>query len=203
MPKLLSDIQNTILASAEDLFKSRSYQEMDMREIAAHASIAVGTIYHYYKNKEALFMHVLAHSWQGTLQQLENISFRETNPDQALQDLLDTLILGMGNRRSMSSLWTEIATLYAGINPEHGEENSFSGMHIKISRCFSRVLTKMIPKDLSTHESILVDRLGSFAFVMAVDLCMLPESEANLHKFLLTDLLTTYVHKLTSDLKIN
>ena len=198
MPKILSDIQNTILSSAEDLFKSRGYQEMDMREIAAHAHIAVGTIYHYYKNKDALFMHVMAHSWQQTLEQMEQISFQQDDPELALLALLEVQARSMENRKSMNNLWTEVATLYMGSDAERMQEPGFSATHVKVAQCYSRVLAKKFDREMSPQEQLALDRLGSFAFVMAVDLCMLSESEAAQHRKLLVDLLSTYMDKLVS-----
>jgi AcrR family transcriptional regulator len=198
MPKVLTNIQSIILISAEALFLNKGFQHTDMREIASHANIAVGTIYHYYKNKESLFMHVMAHSWQQTLSTMEQLTVSNADPHQLLNALLDKLAEDMRNRRSMSSLWTEIAALYAGTNSEFLAETGFIGMHAQISMCFSRTLARFVPRNLSPQEQLIVDRLGNFAFVMSVDLCLLPEVQARSQRRLIVDLLSTYMDKLSA-----
>jgi AcrR family transcriptional regulator len=223
MPKILADVQNTILSSAEDLFKSRGFQQTDMRQIAAHAQIAVGTIYHYYKNKETLFMHVMEHCWSQTIHRIEALSQQEEDPGFLLKEMLQELVQGMSDRRSLSTLWTEIAMLYTERDPESGEEpdtrgqegetgvnhphhsflrshqnSAFFGMHAQIARFFSRVLEKMWKRDLNEQEVIIVNRLGSFAFVMAVDLCMLADPDTGDPIDLIVSLLANTIEKFSA-----
>ncbi|MBI9051916.1 MAG: helix-turn-helix transcriptional regulator [Anaerolineaceae bacterium] len=195
MPKILTDIQNTILTSAENLFNQRGFQQTDMREIAVHAQIAVGTIYHYYKNKQDLFMHVMAHSWHQTIQNLEKISQGDITPEQKLINMLNELSRGMANRRSMSSLWTEISTMYAAEHQHMVSHSEFNGMHSKIANYFAEVFQEMTPQAITPQSQTMIDQLGSFAFVMSVDLCMLTEAESRVHIELICDLLITYMQK--------
>ncbi|MFH1155480.1 MAG: helix-turn-helix domain-containing protein [Pseudomonadota bacterium] len=46
----------TILAAAETLFATKGFQKTSVDEIADHAEVSVGTLYFYFKNKEALLV---------------------------------------------------------------------------------------------------------------------------------------------------
>lgn len=49
-----------IVKAAEELFLGKGYEGTTTRDIAAAAGIAVGTLFNYYKTKEALAMHMIA-----------------------------------------------------------------------------------------------------------------------------------------------
>jgi AcrR family transcriptional regulator len=198
MPKILTDIENNILSSAEDLFISCGFHQTDMRKIAAHAQIAVGTIYRYYKNKEDLFLHVMAHSWQRTILQIQIIADGSESPDVKLERMLYELSMGMIKRQSTSGLWTEISTMYAVEHQNFLNHAGFTGMHTEISDYFGKVLVEMLPSEHNRDLDSMVMRLGSFAFVMSVDLCMLPEIELQKNLDLIHDLLKTYIQKISS-----
>jgi TetR/AcrR family transcriptional regulator len=44
-----------MLASALELFSEKGYHNVSMHEIAEKAEFAIGTLYHFFKNKEALY----------------------------------------------------------------------------------------------------------------------------------------------------
>ena len=47
-------LRNTILQAARAVFAEKGYADARMNDIAKRAGIAVGTIYLYFKNKEAM-----------------------------------------------------------------------------------------------------------------------------------------------------
>lgn len=49
-----------ILAAAQRLFVSNSYDDITMTRIAEEAGVTKGAIYHHFKGKEALFMQMMA-----------------------------------------------------------------------------------------------------------------------------------------------
>jgi AcrR family transcriptional regulator len=55
MQVLKDEIKNRILEAALNEFLDMGYQSASMRKIARNAHIAIGNIYHYYKNKQELF----------------------------------------------------------------------------------------------------------------------------------------------------
>ena len=56
MPKKIPDVKKKILQSAERLFNSYSYEDVDMRLIAKEAGVSVGTVYYHFSDKSGIFM---------------------------------------------------------------------------------------------------------------------------------------------------
>jgi AcrR family transcriptional regulator len=48
-----------ILASAQQLLHEREYEQIQVREVAEHAGVALGTLYRYFPSKELLYAHAL------------------------------------------------------------------------------------------------------------------------------------------------
>lgn len=61
MPKLVDHDQYRaeLLAKCFDLFTSRGYAAITMRQIAIGLGVSTGTLYHYFKNKETIFEQML------------------------------------------------------------------------------------------------------------------------------------------------
>ena len=59
--KQRQDLRNKeeILAIALDLFAQKGFQNVTMREIAKQAEFSIGTLYNFFKNKNALFAELL------------------------------------------------------------------------------------------------------------------------------------------------
>ncbi|MCK4472718.1 MAG: helix-turn-helix transcriptional regulator, partial [Anaerolineae bacterium] len=53
--------RDIILEAAAAVFAERGYQRATMKEVAAHAGIAPGTIYLYFKNKRDLLLAIADH----------------------------------------------------------------------------------------------------------------------------------------------
>ena len=146
MPKIVPDMQNKILTTAERQFKENGFDKTDMREVAAEAEVAVGTIYLHYQNKETLYMHVISHSWENTLQRIEEISTSDNEPAKRLKFILHELVQDMVKRKSQSSLWMEIGSMHhhqMGNLPMNGH---VSGVRDPISRIISTLLKEIAKK---------------------------------------------------------
>jgi len=74
MQYLKDDIKNEILESALTEFRAMGYNNASMRKIAKNAHVAIGNVYHYYKNKQELFNSVV-----GTVYDTLIYSLREIN----------------------------------------------------------------------------------------------------------------------------
>lgn len=58
MPKIIVDAEKKILEAGIELFSNYSFDEVEMKMISKKASMAVGTLYNYFPNKNILFLHV-------------------------------------------------------------------------------------------------------------------------------------------------
>jgi AcrR family transcriptional regulator len=55
-----------LLDSATTLLRDRDYSKVMVRDVAEHAGVALGTLYHYFASKEQLFSEVLI-TWAASL----------------------------------------------------------------------------------------------------------------------------------------
>jgi AcrR family transcriptional regulator len=65
--------RTAILEAARGLFVSQGYHGSSMRQIAAQAGIALGSIYNHFANKEDIFKHILweYHPYRQVLQEVQ------------------------------------------------------------------------------------------------------------------------------------
>ena len=52
MPKIIKDVDKILQNCAMNLFITYGYLNVDMKMISEKSGIAVGTLYHYYENKQ-------------------------------------------------------------------------------------------------------------------------------------------------------
>lgn len=52
---LLDDVRNKILLAAKQLFASQGYKKTTIRQIVEKSGILIGSIYHFFENKEDIF----------------------------------------------------------------------------------------------------------------------------------------------------
>ncbi len=194
MPKIVPDIQKKIISTATRHFLENGFDKTDMREIAAEAEIAVGTIYLHYQNKETLFLHVIRHNWQQCGERIEEISNSDQRPEEQLRKILRFLIEEMLERKSQNSLWMEIGSLHHQKIGKFSETNHLSEIREPISQNLGKVIRKMVKNDPSRFTEQTCAQLGSFAFIMTVDACMQNPKEAADKLDLIIDLLNSYLN---------
>ncbi|MGB3757109.1 MAG: TetR/AcrR family transcriptional regulator [Rivularia sp. (in: cyanobacteria)] len=66
MPKIVDHekYRKELLWKSFDLFASKGYASVTMREIAKELGVSTGTLYHYFPNKEALFLQLVEEQFQ-------------------------------------------------------------------------------------------------------------------------------------------
>ncbi len=194
MPKIVPELRNKIVSTAANHFREKGFENTDMREIADEAGVAVGTIYLHFQNKETLFLHVITHNWQKCLEKIEEYSTSDQTPEQQLKTILQYLTQIMVERKSQNSLWMEIGSLHHHHIGSFQEENHLSGIREPISRKISQVIRKMAINNPAKLNEQTWDQLGSFAFIMTVDVCMQNPKEAANKIDLIIDLLKSYLN---------
>lgn len=63
--------RNAILAAATRLFSMNGFEQTSMSELSRVTGAASGTIFHHFKNKEDLFLHVLDHCKEDIISAFE------------------------------------------------------------------------------------------------------------------------------------
>jgi TetR/AcrR family transcriptional regulator len=83
-----NEVAERIMANALPLFADHGYSGVSMRAIAAAAGLTIGTLYHYFSNKEALYLGVLQASYASCAEQWQTIFDAPTPPLERLRDYL-------------------------------------------------------------------------------------------------------------------
>lgn len=86
--KKKQDKKELIVLAAIELLRTKNYQGMKTLEIAKKANIAEGTLYRYFKNKDAIFVAIVKYFLDDFLEKtLQNIE-----PENEFQDNLKLLV---------------------------------------------------------------------------------------------------------------
>jgi AcrR family transcriptional regulator len=82
-----------ILDSAAQLFARHRYHEVRMDDIAAHAGVAKGTLYRYYRDKENLYLALTIHGIHRLYEESQGQIFGPGDPDQKLREFITRIVL--------------------------------------------------------------------------------------------------------------
>src|SRR4030042_1107184 len=78
-----------ILESAFRVFGERGFRSSTMKNIARRAGIAPGSIYTYFKDKEALFDSTVRDTWDRILGEFKAVAESPRGIEERLVDLID------------------------------------------------------------------------------------------------------------------
>lgn len=71
MPKIIQELREKILAAARKRLLTEGYAALSLRGIAGDCSIAVGTIYNYFPDKNTLIASVMLGDWLEALAKMD------------------------------------------------------------------------------------------------------------------------------------
>jgi TetR/AcrR family transcriptional regulator, cholesterol catabolism regulator len=132
-----------IVAAGLRLLQSSTYDQVQMRDVAEQAGVAIGTVYHYFQSKEHLFAEVLA-EWASSLRDhMDRTPARgETNAER-LQEVLHRSVRAFQSRPQLVRV---LMTLEASSDPYAAE--IFARMNASIQRVYGEALVGL-PDDVS------------------------------------------------------
>lgn len=118
VPRMLTEAQQArrdrIVDAGLALLGTRDYDKIQVKDVAEEASVALGTLYHYFSSKEHLFAEVLVR-WAGTLR--TNISrnpLRGPTDAQRLTQVINRSVRAFQRQPSLARL---VATLETSADP--------------------------------------------------------------------------------------
>ncbi len=106
--------RDRIVEAGLALLAERDYDKIQVKDVAEEASVALGTLYHYFSSKEHLFAEVLVR-WAGTLR--TNISrnpLRGPTDTQRLTQVINRSVRAFQRQPSLARL---VATLETSADP--------------------------------------------------------------------------------------
>lgn len=159
MPKKIPDVKEKILQSAERLFNSYSFEEVDMRLIAKEAGVSVGTIYYHFSDKSGIFLSACEQKVERLLISMAGICNSRMHPQQRLHQYLE--YLNQVTRYRKESIRKLFFEGMFNINPD----NRYPQINVLLERIKDQllgdvgiILKEMIPKDRPIEDK-LIDRL--------------------------------------------
>ena len=138
MPKIIKNIESTILSVAQDLFIEQGYEKTDIRQIASKANIAVGTLYNYYKNKQELFFAVFKHNIANTIVSLKQVVKKYDDPEQCVYHFL--WVLQKDVRGQQYQWWKHLHDEYA---KRKGKDSTLKDIGQSLKETFMTIKTLM------------------------------------------------------------
>jgi AcrR family transcriptional regulator len=76
----MDNVRKKILDVSRELFLAQGYQKTTTRQILAGAGIKNGSLYHFFKNKEYIFLHLASDLFDEALQVVEELTENDKNP---------------------------------------------------------------------------------------------------------------------------
>ena len=139
-----------IIAAAIDLAARGGYEAVQMRDVAARAGVALGTLYRYYSSKDQL----LAHAWAGWSHDVEaHLSQHPLRGENGAARIVDFI------RRVTRALQREPklagALVKSLLLPDPSAEESRAEMSAVMARVVDEELPEMAPEDRAGVRDIL------------------------------------------------
>ena len=64
LPKIIDQPKEIILNTARQILQNEGYDKLSIRELSKKSGVSIGTIYNYFKDKNALDMFLIASFWE-------------------------------------------------------------------------------------------------------------------------------------------
>jgi len=103
MPKIIKDLKPHIKEEAFKLFKEVGYDKVSMRALAKAVGIAVGTLYNYFPNKDAMYTEILLEDWETTHSKLKAV-LESYQGQAALKEAIILLMEDVKNRGGLGRI---------------------------------------------------------------------------------------------------
>ena len=84
--------REAILAAASALYAERGYDGVSMRDVAAAVAIQPASLYHHFKDKDALILAALEHVFAARAAPARDILLENQPPDRRLDAFIDWLV---------------------------------------------------------------------------------------------------------------
>lgn len=92
MPKVIENLFDDIIIAGKEILNEKGYDEFSMRDVSSKINIATGTIYNYFKSKNALIFNILYKDWQCFLSEIEDDLASADSLDDSLELIFNDLV---------------------------------------------------------------------------------------------------------------
>lgn len=188
MSENVSTTQDKLLDAAEELFATKSFDEVSIRELASAADVNIAAVNYHFQGKENLFQEVVrrrfVHHREVALQALEEV-IANGKGQPSLEDVIRTLAAAYLNGTLSSDKQVTFLSLIAGemaTSKPHANDAFFKEMVAPVFQAFSRALIAAHPRlpqdQLTWVIASIVGQIHHFIFRWKKAQLLDPEGEA-------------------------
>jgi AcrR family transcriptional regulator len=145
------ETKRSILSAAGELFRSRGYDAVTMREIAKEAGCSHTTIYIYFKDKEALLHHLSMPPLLTLMKQFDDILNEDLCPDEKLIGISLSFIRFCLTHRNMYTIFFNVKAVRVD---EQNPELEINQIRNQLFAKLSDTLKKSL--ELAEHDERLL-----------------------------------------------
>lgn len=107
--------QQDILVAAADVLQRNGYEATTMKDIAAEVNLTAASLYHHFKNKDALLLAVLEAGLELVINRLEPIVHSNKPCDQQLREMISIHVVSLTENTAVGAAMVfEIRSLMNG-----------------------------------------------------------------------------------------
>ncbi|MFS0558443.1 TetR/AcrR family transcriptional regulator [Brevibacillus sp. 179-C9.3 HS] len=151
------ETKRAILTAAADLFATRGFDTVSIREIAKAAGCSHTTLYIYFKDKEALLHQLSKEPLQSLAHQMEEtLSNRSRTPEEILREISSQFIHFCLSNRTMYTLFFMIKA--SRIDVEEPEEE-LQSLRNQLFGLLRQAVRGCLPKDAGEEEVLAYARI--------------------------------------------
>jgi AcrR family transcriptional regulator len=157
-------VRRAILDAAHELFVIKDYSQTTMEDVAAQASVAVGTLYNYFPSKSDLLLNLIADSDEKYIQAGRRLV--EKPPPDPVKALTDIMVLATQHcvRQVGKSVWCQISATSL-TNAESGFGIQYALTTKKHEELVEAMMRKLQERG-DIRRDIDIDRASHFLFSM-------------------------------------
>ena len=183
MPKVITNLRETILKKAKDELLLNGYDSLAIRRIAASCGIAVGTIYNYFPSKEVLCAAVMLDDWLQALKSMRVNAGRAASVNEGLTVLYDGVV-------AYSAIYQSV---WSGYTFSAGARSAFGKRHNLLVRQLADIVAPLLRRfrmdaggsaDVLLAENILLcageSELTFASFLPLAARMLVPEREIHI-----------------------
>ena len=124
---------NKIISVARKLFLKKGYRQTTIRDICRASRLSNGTVYFYFKNKDAIYAHIYEECFQFLIDMLEQSLSHDMPPFEQIETVLKTYLKYFVEHREM---WEMLDISYRRLSLPQELIRRFDGM---VERTYSFV----------------------------------------------------------------
>lgn len=94
--------RDEIITACEQLYETKSFKEITIKEIGEHTSFTRTSIYNYFQTKEEIFLALLQKEYELWVDELQKAI--DTHEKMSRQEIAETLALSLSGRRNLLKL---------------------------------------------------------------------------------------------------